>query len=293
MKDSSKHPVLAIDGGGTRCRFALQRVDGRVLAESGPANASTDFDQTLRCLQSGIQTLAHTAGTAVETLYDLPAFVGLAGVTGRSVAMRLRSALPLRNAYYADDRMAAVRGALGHGDGIVAHCGTGSFLGAQVDGVIRLAGGWGARLGDEASAQWVGRKALKKLLRHFDGFEAPSPLLTELRSQFSDAAGVVAFARDAGPSEFGTFAPRVTRHATLGDPVARSILQSGADHLATDLGHIGWKHGRTLCLTGGIGPQFGAYLPNEMQADLAPPLGEPLDGAIALAQQKEMAHGCC
>ncbi|WP_300038791.1 BadF/BadG/BcrA/BcrD ATPase family protein [uncultured Roseobacter sp.] len=293
MTDSIKTPVLAIDGGGTRCRFALKSADRCVVAEAGPANASTDFSNAVRCLRNGIDTLARMADTTADALYGLPAFVGLAGVTGADVADRLAAALPLRNARFADDRLAALRGALGRGDGFLAHCGTGSFFAAQINGAERFAGGWGATLGDEASAQWVGRNALTQLLRQVDGFAPASPLLTDLLDQFRDTESVVEFARSAGPSAFGALAPGVTSHATNGDTVAQAILQAGADHIASDLRQMGWKPGMTVCLAGGIGPHYAPCLPDEMNTDLIKPQGEPLDGAIALAQEKDMTHGHC
>lgn len=295
MTDSADISVLAIDGGGTRCRFALVRGADRLIIEAGSANASTDFDSAVRCLQEGIQILVQRADIKSETLHALPAFVGLAGVTGKALVARLTTGLPLRNARYADDRLAALRGALGRGDGLIAHCGTGSFFAAQIAGTERFAGGWGSVLGDEASAQWIGRTALSRLLHQIDGFVPISPLTEDLRTQFRDAAAVVEFARNANPAAFGALAPLVTAHATQSDPVALQVMRSAAHHIASDLKQMGWTPGLPICLTGGIGPHYAPYLPEQMKPDLAKPLGEPLDGAIALAQErdKEIAHGHC
>lgn len=293
MKDSRNTPVLAVDGGGTRCRFALQTAERRVVAETGSANVSTDFDGSVLRLQDGIAALAGMAETRVADLYHLPAFVGLAGATGTAEVERLMSALPLKNVCYADDRRPALRGALGQNDGFVAHCGTGSFFASQMGGKERFGGGWGATLGDEASAQWVGRKALTQLLRQVDGFASASALVQDLMTHFQNTDNVVEFARTAKPIDFGTLAPQVTAHAESGDTVALKILQSGADHIATDLGHMGWTPGLTICLTGGIGPQYAPFLPEGMKTDLTEPLGQPLDGAIALAREMEMTHGHC
>ncbi len=291
MTDSPHSPVLAIDGGGTRCRFALQTAGKCVVAEVGSANVATDFDGAVRRLKDGIATLAQRADTKVEALYDLPAFVGLAGATGTAVAERLMRALPLQNARYDDDRRAALRGALGRGDGVVAHCGTGSFFAAQEGGQEAFGGGWGAVLGDQASAQWVGRKALTQLLRHVDGFIPASALMQDLMDRFQNPENVVQFAQDAKPADFGALAPRVTSHAASGDPVAQDILQCGADYIAAELRQMGWTCGMKICLTGGIGPHYAPLLPDEMKSDLAQPLGQPLDGAIALAQELEIPHG--
>jgi glucosamine kinase len=295
MTDSTDIPVLAIDGGGTRCRFALWDGQSRHVIEAGPANAFTDFDATLACLKSGLQTLSGATKLQQKELFGFPAFVGLAGVTSDTIAGRLRACLPLRHAHYADDRPAALRGALGDQDGMIAHCGTGSFFGAQAGGVYRVAGGWGALLGDEASAQWVGRKALAATLRHADGFGAPSPLTDALSDRFQGSDGILLFARGALPDALGALAPLVTEHAKNEDPAARAILMAGADYIANGLDQMGWTPGLPVCLTGGIGPEYRAYLPTRLQRAVIAPLGVPLDGALALArdQAREVADGYC
>lgn len=293
MLDSADSAVLAIDGGGTRCRIALASDTGTTVIEAGPANAFTDFDGSVQCLLNGLADLSDRAGADFETLCDCPAFVGLAGVMGPETEARLAAALPLTQARYADDRVAALRGALGPRDGVIAHCGTGSFFAAQWKGAARLAGGWGAVLGDEASAQWVGRLALAAALRQVDGFDAPSACLDGLLDQFGGPNGILDFASTAVPETFGSLAPTITHHAADGDPAARMILQSGANHIADGLLQMGWTPGIPICLTGGIGPHYGGLLPPDMQDALADPLGTPLDGAIALAWDlaKEATRG--
>ncbi|MEX0350657.1 MAG: BadF/BadG/BcrA/BcrD ATPase family protein [Paracoccaceae bacterium] len=295
MTDSLDMPVLAIDGGGTRCRIAFVRGDDRQVIEVGSANVSTDFDSAVHRLQEGLQTLSRRIGVDLETLHKLPAFVGLAGVTGNVLIDRLTATLPLRNAEYADDRLAALRGALGRGDGLVAHCGTGSFLAAQIAGTQRLAGGWGSVLGDEASAQWVGRSALSQVLHQVDGFLTTSPMIEDFLTQFHSAADIVAFAGDASPAAFGALAPKVTAYARGGDPIALKVMQDAADHIEVYFKKMGWTPGIPVCLTGGIGPHYAAHFSDAIKAVLSKPLGEPLDGAIALAQErgKEITHGYC
>ncbi|PCH66038.1 MAG: ATPase, partial [Rhodobacteraceae bacterium] len=66
---------------------------------------------------------------------------------------------------------------------------------------------------------------------------------------------------------------------------AQELMQSGADYIAKALRALGWKPGEVLCLTGGVGPQYQAYLPTEMATCVTAPLGSGLDGALALAAQ--------
>ncbi|MEM9430034.1 MAG: BadF/BadG/BcrA/BcrD ATPase family protein [Pseudomonadota bacterium] len=276
-------PVLAIDGGGTRCRIGTTDGDGIVSVEVGSANVSTDFDGSLREIVSGLDLLGRRIGRSGEALCQRPAFVGLAGVTGPEMAQQVQTALPLRRVRVDDDRPAAVRGALGARDGVVAQCGTGSFFAAQIDGRQRLAGGWGPVLGDEASAHWVGRLALSRTLDCVDTTRSGSALTDSLLAEFGGAPGIVRFAGAAAPAEIGRLAQAVTRGAREGDPVALDILRLGAAWCADMVRRLGWSPGRIICLTGGIGPEYADHLPEEMRACLAPPEGSTLDGAIALA----------
>ena len=285
MGDSRRSPVVAIDGGGTRCRLALDDGKSIIASEAGPANVSTDFEGALDEISAGLERLATRAGLTLDALSTIPAFVGLAGVTGETISERLRAALPFTHVRIEDDRAAALRGALGRSDGAIAHCGTGSFFAAQTYGSMRFAGGWGPVLGDEASAHFVGKTALGMALNSIDGRCAASPLAERLLADCNGAAGIVRFAGLASPSEFGALAPLVTEFAKQGDLLGEEVMRSGARDIAAMLSLIGWSNGQPICLTGGIGPHYAPYLPADMQADLTPPVDEPLAGALSLAAE--------
>lgn len=291
MSDSHTYQVLAIDGGGTRCRLALAEGDAVTSVVTGSANVSTDFAGTVREILAGLAMLSDRSARPVDELSRLPAFVGLAGVTGDAIADRLRAALPFVRVRILDDRPAALRGALGEADGVIAHCGTGSFYGAQHGGHMRFAGGWGPVLGDEASAQWIGKLALGITLHSVDGRLPASPMAERLLADHGGASGIVRFAGQARPTDFGALAPLVTDHAARGDALATRVMRAGADEIARALPDIGWTEGQPICLTGGIGPQYALYLPEPMQAALTAPRAEPLAGAIALARDLALETG--
>ncbi|MCH2095483.1 MAG: ATPase [Rhodobacteraceae bacterium] len=276
---------LAVDGGGTRCRIALVGGEMPLVAGAGSVNVSTDFAGATAELLRGFQDLAMQAGGTLDDLSPVPAYIGLAGVTGPELAERLAEGLPLVHVRIEDDRLAALRGALGRSDGVVAHCGTGSFVASRRAGQVRLAGGWGPVLGDEASAQWVGRQALARTLDAVDGFLVETELSRGLLSKFGSAAEIVAFAGAASPADLGALAVMVTDNAAAGDGIAVAILQNAAEDVVTACKRLGWTSGMPICLTGGIGPFYRPYLPADMQQDVMPPKGEPLAGAIALAEE--------
>jgi glucosamine kinase len=221
---------------------------------------------------------------SVEDIANVPAFIGLAGMVAPDIRQAIADGISLTRTRIEDDRPAAVRGALGDTDGAIGHCGTGSFFAVQKDRVIRLSGGWGPILGDEASAQWLGRKALLAALDVSDGLRRMSPLAQDLLDDYGGTAGIVRFASKATPVEFGEIAPRVTKAAQLEDSLAVNLLQRGADHIARTLLPLGWRPPLPICLTGGLGPFYAGLLPGDMQALVQEPKGEPIDGALSLAE---------
>lgn len=276
--------VIAVDGGGTRCRVACTLDGVQHLVEVGSANASTDIDRTLVEVTRGLEHLSERVGTRLDDLRHVPAFVGLAGVVSADIARRIADGLPLRRVRVDDDRPASVRAALGKDDGATAHCGTGSFFAIQNHGTIRLSGGWGSVLGDQASAQWLGRKALLATLDVSDGVRRETELSTRLLDRFGSTAGIVAFAAKASPADFGALARLITEAEEQNDTLARDLLRRGADHIARTLVAMGWTSGLPICLTGGIAGHYRDYLPRDMQAEVIGARGEPIDGALSLAQ---------
>jgi len=277
--------VLAIDGGGTRCRFALVVDTERFDCELGAANVFTDFEGAVRCIKSGVIQLSAVAGVEVEAIYNVPAYVGLAGANVEATRAKLKRSLGFTVVEFEDDRNAAVRGALGASDGFLAHCGTGSFFASQIAENRAFFGGWGPILGDEASACWMGKKALSSVLEHIDGRKSCPDLAAAVLGKLKNADGILAFAAAATPEKFGAFAPHVTELATRGDPVCIDILCEGATLVSQSLESAGWQPGSPICLTGGLAYEYGAYLSEEKTKAIVEPLGPPIDGAIALAQQ--------
>lgn len=275
---------LGVDGGGSRCRFALQTPVERHSVVLGTANVTSDFDGAVDTLRAGLQQLATLARVDPGALARVPTYLGLAGVMDSLDADRVRAALALPGAAVADDRPAAVRGALGADDGFVAGLGTGSYFARQRDGQIRLAGGWGSRLGDEASGFWLARQALAATLAVVDGLGEESRLTADLLLRFDGSPRrIVRFAAEVPPAEFAALAPLVIMAAARGDAVARDLLKRGAAHVAKMMRRLGYEVGDTVCLTGGVAQAYAPYLPSDMALALVEPRASALEGALELA----------
>ncbi|MEP3429944.1 MAG: BadF/BadG/BcrA/BcrD ATPase family protein [Roseibium sp.] len=282
MLNVMKDPILAVDGGGTRCRLALVSSCDSIRLEFGPANITTDFQGTVAQLKDGLVALAQKADQPLKALENVPAYIGLAGFQVSNDLDRLSNALPLSRVLFDDDRPAAVCGALGTKDGALIHSGTGSFFAVQQNKTIRFSGGWGSILGDQGSAAWFGKQALTLVLDAEDCLREKTSLTRALVERFQSPSGILAFANMAAPSDFGDLAPLVMKHAD--DPIAQVLLQQAAEHFERNLRLLGWSVVTPVCLTGGLAPHLTPYLTPVVQNKVVPPSGSPLDGAIALAR---------
>lgn len=280
--------LIGIDGGGTGCRVAIARAGGGVIAraEAGPANATSDLRGCVANVRMALEQALVSAGLTLAQVAGAPAHAGLAGVISAEVGTAVAQALPLSNLSVTEDRETMVAGALGGRDGALAAIGTGSFVAAQRGDVMHGVGGWGWQLSDEASGAWLGQAALRRALAARDGMAEQSDLLAALLDDMGGALGIVAFAGRAGPAEYAALAPRVVAAALADDAAAVALMRTGADWITRALVAVGHRDGDPLCLTGGLGPRYSAYLPPDLTRGLVEPVGTALDGALLLARQR-------
>lgn len=279
--------LLGVDGGGTSCRAALLVGAGRHEVALGPANVSTDFDRAVATIREAVLAVAARAGIAPEAVHAAPAHLGLAGVVSPAIAARVVVALPLSDAGVTDDRPTTIAGALGTGDGAVAAIGTGSFLGRQVAGEVRGIGGWGFLIGDQASGAWLVRRCLEEVMLSIDGLAAQTALTRRILADHgNDPAAIVRFSLAATPADYARLARAVVTAAGAGDPLGRRLMAEGADYIRAGLGALGWTPGEALCLTGGLGPAYAAWL----GLPTVPAKGSALDGALHLAARRRGGH---
>jgi N-acetylglucosamine kinase-like BadF-type ATPase len=298
--------VLGIDAGGTKTMCLLADEHGEVLAEARGPGANLQAAGELH-----VEKVLHDV--MEEALGDreiVPAAIclGIAGVDRPDDAAVVR-AIMKRIGYKArvlvvNDALVALEAGAPGEAGVVIISGTGSICyGRNVEGRAARSGGWGYVLGDEGSGYWIGRAALRAVLREADQ-RGPATALTPLllaHFKVPRAQELIheVYHSTLKPAAIGALAKSVQAAFSQGDPVAIGILRGAADELeasalsvARRLGLIGSAF--PFVLAGGI---FRAvpWLHEELERRLpvAAPGSrarlldrEPAAGAVALALQE-------
>ncbi|MGX7825583.1 N-acetylglucosamine kinase [Actinokineospora sp. 24-640] len=242
---------MGVDAGGTATRAvavdATGAVVGRGTAGGGNPNSHPPGEAA-----------AQVASAVAAALAGRPCagcLLGMAGVsklTDPAVAALFDSALrgvgaPSAPVVVSDAEVAFAAGAT-EADGTVLIAGTGSIA-MRIEGRRRAAtaGGHGWLLGDEGSAFWLGREAVRAALDTLQRGSAPGPFVAavldaagldtaSLDTAALDTSGANAVARlitvanAQAPIALARFAPVVSAHA--GDPVAAAVITRAAEALA-------------------------------------------------------------
>ncbi len=163
--------IIAIDVGGTKSRFALYDLEGRLLIGfEGPS---------LHPLQVGYQEMSKGLRQGVDEIIDkhpskleMISF-GLAGYgQDKTVRLEIEKAIKLlfkEKFIIHNDVECALMAALQQTDGIMLVAGTGSIGLRSHNHITERSGGWGYLIGDEGSAYWIGRSVLSHFSKMADG----------------------------------------------------------------------------------------------------------------------------
>lgn len=285
---ASAEYVVGIDGGGTGCRVSVCDRAGNRLGQAvgGPANYATDSVSAIQNVLAAVHNATRSVVGAPPDLTQCVAHIGLAGVMDKKDAGNIAAAMPFARVGVTDDRATTVTGALRTADGVLVSVGTGSFVAAQRGGVQRFLGGWGHVLGDQASGAWLGLQVMRLTALANDGLMDHSDLTLHISGRCGETSiKLLSFVKDAGPPDYAALAPAVIEAANAGDRHGTELMQQGADYLSSCLKTLDFTNSEALCLTGGIGPHYAAYLDPRAQSCLRPPEGTALDGAIHLARE--------
>lgn len=231
--------VIGIDAGGTKTEALL--ADGR-------------GDVVARARRGGANLAAHGELAVEKTLHEVidetlgdrdvrPAVIclGIAGVDRAEDSAIIHGIMRRIGArarvLVTNDALIALVAGAGLGPGVVVIAGTGSIAyGRNSRNEAARAGGWGYILADEGSAYWLGRQALRAVVRAADG-RGPATTLTPLVLAFFDVARPEQLVREVyrhylKPSDIARCARVIQQARDEGDAVAVNIASVAADELA-------------------------------------------------------------
>ena len=231
--------ILAIDGGATHTGCLAIDRSAQMLAEAegGPYNHLHESQRLIRARLAGLieQTL-QLAKRRQEDVGCLSA--GLAGVDfddyGAEPMLALFRELGFECCLIHGDIVIAHAAALDAGPGIVVLAGTGScILGIDRSGRRAKGGGWGGIYGNEASAQWISKRALRAAARAYDGRGPSTMLLGALIHSLglSDFRDSISLIYGPQPRDIASSCEVVYRWVVSGDLVARSPFDDAAAEL--------------------------------------------------------------
>ena len=230
--------VLGIDAGGTKTVCQLADETGEVLAEARRGGANLQASGELE-----VEKVLHEVMEEAIGDHDVrPAAVclGIAGVD-RPDDARAVQGIMRRIGYKArilvvNDALVALEAGAPNQRGVVVIAGTGSIAYGRNDrNEAARAGGWGYMLGDEGSGYWIGRAALRAVLREADR-RGPTTRLTGLLLNYygvSRAQDLIhhVYQGTLRPAAIASLAQCVQGAFSDGDPVALGILRGAADQL--------------------------------------------------------------
>ena len=224
--------LLGIDAGGSGTRVAV--------LEGGQVIAQPDGPPMNALLTTG---LAEQLQRIIGAVGPAAAGIGLPGVRTTGQARQLGQALTRQAGcpvHVTDDADTARCGAFLGAPGIVVIAGTGSVALGWDGERFAYAGGHGFVLGDEGSAYWIGREAVRAALR-FDEQAGGSELICRTVAQASGSGLEILISEvSAHPADRGRLAglaPAVTAIAGH-DPEAQRIARRAAGHLAALAGSV-------------------------------------------------------
>ena len=232
---------LGIDGGQSSTTTLIGDETGRVLGagQAGPCNhvgAAEGGDKLRRAVSDSVTQACRAANLDPKNVRFEAACVGMSGGPADKQDI-LSQILRARKLVVTHDALIALSGATGGEPGIATIAGTGSIaFGRNAAGKTARAGGWGYIFGDEGGGFDIARQALRAALRSEEGWGPATALRAALLAETgaTDANDLLHrfYTQDWPRPRVAQLAKLVDRVALEGDPLARDILNSAAQHLA-------------------------------------------------------------
>lgn len=286
--------IIAIDAGGTKCHAILyDTAQQKTLAQAktGSANLASDYSLALCHIQQACTDLLKQVGLADSNLAKLAVYAGLAGVNFPQIANKLAKwQHPFKSFGFTTDLHLACYGAHQNSQGNVIIVGTGSCGIAISKTKSVVLGGYGHKLGDQASGAWIGQQAVQVSLLTLDGLLKPNALTQAIcnTSQISTPAELSQYWHNATPAQFSALADIVFSCAQQQDEQATLIIKQAAQYIEQLFSQLLKTQTGPSCMVGGISKRIAPWLNQSVKAQLSEAKAEPVYGALSLYQNPDL-----
>jgi N-acetylglucosamine kinase-like BadF-type ATPase len=311
---------LAADGGQTSTEVVLADEQGNILgrASGGPSDHTEEPGGRERLEREVGATIARALEAAclpaLDGLHFAAACFGMTGETKLKESI-LRSFVRTPHLMVVHDSVIALMGATAGGAGVIVIGGTGSVArGTDGQGTECRVGGWGHLFGDEGSAFWIGKEAVRAIAAEAEGFGETTQLTSVILGRLGVASAHALMERyysgEWSRDHLAGLARWVHEVACDGDRVARSILEDAGRRLASLalttlslLARSGCRPSVESTEVSQSGPMAISYIGGVFESSFAlssfenfiyasardafvrPPLFPPVFGALLLAYQ--------
>jgi len=232
---------LGVDGGQSSTFALVGDANGRVLGagRGGPSNhagAAEGRAKFTSAIKTCLSAACASAGLDAATVRFAAACLGFSGGPSDKESI-LREILRSDRTIVTNDALIALSGATAGEPGVITIAGTGSIaFGRNSSGKTARAGGWGYVFGDEGSAFYIARQALRAALRMEEGWGDAAGL----RQMFLNETGAPdvndlmhrLYTPEFPRPSIAAFGALVDQAAENGDAMAREILKDAARELA-------------------------------------------------------------
>lgn len=233
---------LGVDGGQTATKVVVGDERGQILSQAngGPCNHTEEPGGPERLEQVVRSTVEQSLEPLhVGTLKQCEFAAACFGMTGET-QIKDRVIRPMFRTSHLDivhDSVNALEGATAGRAGLIVIAGTGSVgRGRDSQGRVVRVGGWGHQFGDEGSAYWIGREAVRATAAQHDGTGQSTALTPLLFNRLSVKSAYELMAKyysgEFSRDHLAGLASWVNEAAESGDAVALEILRKAGRDLA-------------------------------------------------------------
>lgn len=305
---------LGVDGGQTATQTVMADENGNLLARSsgGPSNHTEEPGGPERLERVVLATIREALATMHISNPEEHTFTSACfGMTGETAIKTriLERIVRTEHLSVVHDSVNALAGATAGQPGIIVIGGTGSVArGINTQGKEARVGGWTHLFGDEGSAYWIGRAAVRATLAEYDRMGPKTvltPMLFEPLAVTSPYQLIEKYyAGSLTRDHLAGLSVQVDEAAQQGDKMAQEILREAARELAQyaravialifphsdDPSHRTSEQKFLVCYAGGVFKSeillkgfIDSVTRSDRRAEVRPALLPPVLGSLLLA----------